>query len=149
MIKNYTSGVPVDRTVSKIEAVLVAGGASNIVKDYKDGVLDAICFMVVMPESGDRIAVRLPANVEAVYEAMRSGVKRPRRGTLGKLREQASRTAWKLMQDWVEVQLSLIRMRQAEFLQVFLPYVWNGKETFYGQLKGQGFKLLTGGSKND
>ena len=118
-------------------------------KDYKDNALEAICFMVVMPDTGKRIAVRLPANVDTVYETMRSRVKRPRSGTAGKLREQAARTAWKLMQDWVEIQLSLIQMRQAEFLQVFLPYVWDGRETFYSQLKGQGFKLLTGGGKND
>lgn len=147
MIKNYTSGVPVDRTVSKIEAILVNCGASNIVKDYKENKLDAICFLVIMPNTGERIAVRLPANVDAVCDAMQSQIKRPRKGTLDKLREQAARTAWKLMQDWVEVQMSLIQMHQAEFLQVFLPYVWNGKTTFYNQLKEQGFKLLTDGKQ--
>lgn len=145
MIKNYTSGVPVDRTVSRIEKALVEGGASNIVKDYKDVTLDAICFVVTMPDTGRKIAVRLPANVDAVYETLRSRIKRPRDGTLGKLHEQAARTAWKLMQDWVDIQMSLIQMHQAEFLQVFLPYVWNGKETFYNQLKGQGFNLLGDG----
>jgi hypothetical protein len=149
MIKNYTSGVPVDRTVAKIESTLVSGGASNIVKDYKDGTLDAICFMVVMPNTGERLAVRLPANVDAVYETLRSQVKKPRRGTFDKLKEQASRTAWKLMQDWVEIQMSLIQMHQTEFLQVFLPYVWNGKVTFYHQLKEQGFKQLTSGKKEN
>ena len=145
MLKNYTSGVPIDRTVSKIEAALVRGGATNIMKDYKDNILDAICFAVIMPESGQRIAVRLPANASAVYETMRKRVKRMRRGTEDKLKEQASRTAWKLMQDWIEVQLSLIEMSQVEFLQVFLPYVWNGKTTVYNLLKEQGFKLLTEG----
>jgi hypothetical protein len=37
-------------------------------------------------------------------------------------------------------------MRQAEFLQVFLPYVWDGKRTFYSVLKSKGFKMLTDGS---
>jgi hypothetical protein len=143
MIKNYTSGVPVDRTVSKIEMALVKGGATNIIKDYKDNLLDAICFAVIMPDTEKRIAVRLPANAKAVYETMRRQVKRPRRGTEEKLKEQASRTAWKLMQDWVEVQMSLIEMQQVEFLQVFLPYVWNGKTTVYNLLKAQGFRLLT------
>lgn len=147
MLKNYTSGVPVDRTISRIESLLVTAGASNIVKDYKEGKLDAICFMVVMPDSGDKVSVRLPAKVEAVYATMKDAVKRPRRGTLEKLQDQASRTAWKLMQDWVEVQLSLIQMHQVEFLQVFLPYVWTGKSTFYDMLKGQNFKMLTAHSE--
>lgn len=145
MIKNYTSGVPVDRTLAKIEAALVRGGATNVSKDYKDGMLSAVCFVVVNPQTGQRMSVRLPANADGVYQAMRASVKRPRAGTLEKLREQASRTAWKLMQDWIEVQMSLIQMQQAEFLQVFLPYVWDGKKTFYTALKDGGFKMLTAG----
>ena len=142
MIKNYTSGVPVDRTLTKIEAALVKGGASNIMKMYEGGVLDAVSFSVVQPGTGQPITIRLPANVEAVYQTLHAGIKRPRKGTMDKLKDQASRTAWKLMQDWIEVQMSLIQMQQAEFLQVFLPYVWNGKHTFYSVLKETGFKML-------
>jgi len=145
MIKNYTSGVPIDRTVSKIEAVLVEAGASNITKDYGDCELKAICFTVIHPQDGTKVSIRLPANVEGVYASLSSAVKRPRKGTMAKLREQAGRTAWKLMQDWVEVQLSLIQMQQAEFLQVFLPYVWDGHQTFYSALKDGGFKVLSNG----
>jgi hypothetical protein len=48
---------------------------------------------------------------------------------------QSERTAWKLIQDWVEVQLSMISLKQADFVQVFLPYVWNGQRTYYQALK--------------
>ena len=61
---------------------------------------------------------------------------------MDKIRDQASRTAWKLMQDWIEIQVSLIEMRQVEFLQVFLPYVWDGQQTYYSYLKEGNFKLL-------
>lgn len=59
-------------------------------------------------------------------------------------KEQASRTAWRLIQDWVEVQLSMVQMKQADFVQVFLPYVWDGKrnQTFYAALKECGYKGL-------
>jgi hypothetical protein len=76
-------------------------------------------------------------------------MKRPRAETEKRLRAQAARTAWKLIQDWVELQMALIKMRQAEFLQVFLPYVWNGKKTFYTALKEQNFKLLPQGKKDE
>ena len=145
MIKNYTSTVPVSRTITRIEEALVSGGATNIIKDYKNKDLEAICFSVLHPSTGKTVSVRLPANVEAVYNALKTSVKKPRQGTMEKLRDQAARTAWKLMQDWVEVQMSLISMQQAEFLQVFLSYVWDGNETFYGHLKGGGFKMLTDG----
>ena len=81
MIKNYTSGVPVDRTISRIESILVEGGASNITKDYKNGELDALLFMVRMPDTGKEISVRLPAKADAVYDTLRGKMKRPRAGT--------------------------------------------------------------------
>jgi hypothetical protein len=140
-LKNYTSTVPVDRTISRVEQALAEAGASGIVKDYQGGRLVALSFRVELP-NGTPVTVRLPANHEAVYATLRSEIKRPRRGTLEKLQEQALRTSWKLMQDWVEVQLSLIRMQQVEFLQVFLPYVWNGRQTYYAALKEQNYRAL-------
>jgi hypothetical protein len=59
-----------------------------------------------------------------------------------RIREQSAKTAWKLQQDWVEVQLSMIQMGQAEMLQVFLPYVFNGRQTYYEALSERGFKGL-------
>lgn len=146
MIKNYTSTVPVERTITRIEMELIEGGAIGIQKEYNDGALKAISFSVLAPEKR-LISIRLPADVEAVYEIFKSQSKKPRPGTLDNLHAQAERTAWKLIQDWVEIQMSLIKMRQVEFLQVFLPYMWNGKETFYATLKQGGFKMLTQGSK--
>ncbi len=144
-MKNYTSSVPVERTIMRIESTLVRAGASNIHKDYEDGILQAICFSIDHAGMENKLSVRLPADSVAVYEYMKSKVKRPHGGTMERIREQASRTAWKIIQDWVEVQISLIEMRQAEFLQAFLPYIWNGKETFYNRLKDGQFKMLTNG----
>jgi hypothetical protein len=95
-IKNYTSGVPVARTMARIEEVLVSGGASNIMKDYRNGSVDAVCFVVHEPTTNKRMAVRLPANVDAVYETLRVAIKRPRTGTLEKLKDQAKKDAKKL-----------------------------------------------------
>jgi len=146
-LKNYTSSVPIDRTVSRIEQVLAQAGACGVMKDYEGGVLVALSFRVVLP-TGRTVAVRLPANHEAVYQSMKKEIIRPRSGTMEKLRDQAMRTSWKLMQDWVEVQLSLIRMQQVDFMQVFLPYVWDGKQTFYAALKSQNYLSLPEASDN-
>ena len=140
-IKNYTSSVPVERTISRIEQVLAGAGASGIIKDYDAGKLVALSFKVTLP-TGRVAEVRLPANHEAVYQSLRKEILRPRRGTLDKLREQSLRTSWKLMQDWVEVQISLIKMQQVDFMQVFLPYVWDGRRTFYAALKEQNYLAL-------
>ena len=145
-LKNYTSTVPVERTITRIEQLLAEAGATGITKQYHQGRLASLSFRVDLP-TGQDIEVRLPANHEAVLQAMTEAVRRPRRGTMDRLKDQALRTSGKLMQDWVEVQLSLIRMKQAELAQVFLPYVWDGKQTFYSALQGRNFLALTDGKE--
>ena len=39
--------------------------------------------------------------------------------------------AWKIQQDWVQVQMSLIKLKQADFLQVFLSVHSDARRTFY------------------
>ena len=145
-LKNYTSTVPVERTIARIEQLLAEAGATDITKQYQGGKLASLSFRVDLPTGRD-IEVRLPANHQAVLAAMVKAVRRPRRGTLDRLRDQAIRTSWKLMQDWVQVQMSLIHMQQADLLQVFLPYVWDGKQTFYAALQGRNFLALTDGKE--
>jgi hypothetical protein len=57
-------------------------------------------------------------------------------------REQAERTAWKIIQDWIEVQMSMIQMQQADFREVFLAYAWDGKRTFFDRVREGGFAGL-------
>ena len=140
-IKNYTSGSPVSSSVSKIEDLLARAGASAIAKQYVSGQLDSLVFKMPL-ETGREVNIRLPANHGAVFDVMWGEVRKPHKGTEIRVREQALRTSWKLIQDWLEVQLSLIQMGQAERLQVFLPYVWNGRQSFYEQLKETRFKAL-------
>ena len=142
MIKNYTSSVPVDRTFARIVQALVSAGATNIVTEYRAQRLAAICFSTTNPHTGERVVIRLPANVDKVAEALRARMKRPRKESLAKVEAQAERTAWKLVQDWTEIQMTLISMQQAEFMQVFMPYVWDGKQTLFDYMKRGGFKLL-------
>lgn len=148
-LKNRTSSVSVDKTISRIEQILAQAGANNIIKEYKDGVLDAFCFGIKLPPENRQILIRLPAHVDAVYDCLKGRLKKPRSGTLDNLKKQSERTAWKIIQDWVEVQMSLIQMQKVDFLQIFLPFVFNGKTTFYESLKMQNFKLLTSGDIYD
>lgn len=140
-MKNYTSEVPVEKTVARIEEALVRSGASNIMKEYVAGRVSGISFALSNPNGG-KVIIRLPANIEAVFEVLRKQVKRHNHQTQQRLHEQSKRTAWKLMQDLVEVQLSLVEMRQAEALEVFMPYVWNGQRSFYAHVKEAGFTAL-------
>lgn len=144
-IKNYTSGIAVETTIARIEYKLAAVGATGIMKLYgPDKQVSALIFN--MPEGNRSHAIKVPANVNACFESMwRQHCQthsRPREGTKQTIKEQAAKTAWKLVQDWIEVQVSMIVMRQAEPLEVFLPYVWDGKQTYFEAMRDDKFRAL-------
>lgn len=142
-LKNYTSEVPAYISMGKIERCLVAAGATDISKKYIDGVCTAIAFRMMI-NIEHPLFFQLPAKVDACFDVMWKEVKRPRHDTKQKTREQAERTAWKIVCDWVEVQLSMIQLEQAEALEVFLPYVYDPvkDETFFKKLKSTNYKAL-------
>lgn len=157
-LKNYTSEVPVSQTIYRIEQVLIKCGVSGIMKEYTgtNGEISAITFQIEAPAG--KITIRLPADKEKAIDALWldyvdgdklnakgdaiegwSSRKKKRRADFA---EQAARTAWKIVQDWVEVQMSMIQMKQADTLQVFLPYVFDGKRTYYQALQESNFRGL-------
>jgi hypothetical protein len=142
-MKNYTSRVPAEKSLGDIEKLLVKAGARSISKEYgSGGEVLALNFVILSPETNAPLGVRLPANPEAVAGVLLKGQKNATAQTKQRIRDQARRTAWRLMFDWVAVQLSLIEMKQAELLQVFLPYVWSGRGSFYAQLRETKFAAL-------
>jgi len=143
-LKNYTSGVPVERTVGRIEQLLAEAGAKAIGKNYSGGRLVSLTFQLEI--NGHDHLIRLPANPQAVYDSLRKEVRRPHNGTLERLKDQSDRTAWKIQQDWLEIELTKMKLNQTEALQAFLSYIWDGEQTFYERLKGSGFKQLTQGT---
>jgi hypothetical protein len=148
-IKNYTSTIPASTSMARIEDMLVEAGARDIHKSYDQNMqCTAIIFVMVVPNVAQPMHFKLPARIDACFEAMwklyEKGVKRPQDATRKTLREQAARTAWKIIHDWVEMQLTLIQLDQAEPMQVFLPYVYNPGtgETFFEHAKKGSYKLL-------
>lgn len=156
-LKNYTSNVPVSTTLARIEHVLIRCGVSKISKDYANvaGKIVAVTFCISLAERD--VHIRLPVDEEKALTALwlnyANGDKLSNDGRSlqynsykKKVREdfrvQAERTAWRIMQDWIEVQLSMIQMKQADALEVFLPYAWDGKRTFYQSIKDSKFAGL-------
>ena len=140
MLKNYTSNVPVSRTISRIEEILAESGAKAIGKNYEGGKVANITFQYCI--DGRDVLIRLPADPNAVYEALRKECLRPRKDTLARLREQSERTAWKIQQDWLEIELTNMKLHQKEPLQVFLAYIFDGQQTYYHRLKENKFCAL-------
>jgi hypothetical protein len=74
--------------------------------------------------SGQELPFRLPAKVEEAYQVM-YGSRAPDQARRygASWRQQAQRTAWRILLTWVKGQLSLIALEMAKPEEVFLPYL--------------------------
>lgn len=128
-IKNYTSTVDVYKSLGGIQGALASHGARKIMVDYDAaGKPIGVMFGVETPEGPRGFA--LPANVDGVLaEFARQKLKADR--------EQAERTAWKNVHDWVLAQMALIEAGQVQLDEVFLPYLTDGRgRTLYQLYQG-------------
>lgn len=143
-LKNYTSEGR--GTFEKIQKVLASHGANKIMYDYgPDGQLTAITFGLEI--NGQQMGFRLPALVENVVQIMYG--KKDRYGNVKKItgaqRDQAYKTAWANIRDWIDAQMALIDTRQVKLEQVFLPYlIVNNNQTLFEQLESRQFALPSG-----
>jgi hypothetical protein len=149
-IKNYTSSVPAATSMARIEEMLVEAGARDIHKSYDaNQTCDAMIFVMAVPNIPQPLYFKLPAKVDqcnnALWKQYLKSVKKPSESMKQTIKAQAARTAWKLMHDWVELQLTLIQLEQIEPMEAFLPYVYNRdtKQTFFEHAKEKSFKQLT------
>lgn len=144
MVKNYTSTVPASRSVQHIEDRLVKHGANRIFKLYDDTTrrLQGIAFTIAI--DGKEIPFRLPAKVDRVEKCLLGSRTRVTSSVRKAMKDQAERTAWRILSDWVDVQMSLIELDQAELMEVFMPYIYstNDDQTLFEKMKTSGFKLI-------
>ncbi len=142
-IKNYTSQVSVDRTISMIETELVKIGVNKIEKTYTNGVADGIIFSVAIPNVSE-LSYKLPANIDAAKSVLKE-IPEYRKKNKDWLEAQSRRTAWKIIYDWVTIQVAMVMLKQAEADQVFLPYLYNKlkDQTLYQKIgKMAGYKQI-------
>lgn len=135
-IKNYTSNVSPFVSIGEIQAALATHGATKVMIDYEAGVPCAVTFALPDARFGLR-GFRLPAVIDGVMRVFKTqGVKADR--------QQAERTAWRNIRDWVLAQLALVESCDVPMDQVFLPYLAdvNGKTLYDAYTAGQ---LLPGG----
>ena len=164
-LKNYTSDVPVSESIRRIEQVLLQCGVTGIMKDYgADQKITAITFRVT-GEDDRPWMIRLPAKEKEAIDALfliyadgdkisKDGQKIDDWSSRKRLQRkdfvaQGERTAWRIVKDWVEVQMSMIQLGQADLLQVFLAYAWDGKRTYYQMLKESNYAGLLKQNNSD
>ena len=142
-IKNFSTSIPVEKTVMEIERMLGKFGASKIVKEFdSEGNPEVLTFMI-LTENGE-IPIRLPLNYPKNLEVFKRQVdekKLPKNYRENK--EQAHKVGWRIIKDWLESQLTLISLEQVKIEEIFLPYIYNfntGK-TMFQAIEETGFQV--------
>ena len=141
-IRNYTSSVPVTNSINYIEHRLSTAGASHIAKFYEGNRPVGMIFQIT--HNNVPLTFKLPAKSESVFNVLYNAVKRPRPSTKDNIRMQSDRTAWKILSDWIDIQVTMIQLEQAEFTEVFLPYFYDQKsnKTLFEKVASNEIRLL-------
>ena len=131
-ISRYTTDVRADRTLAEISKMLVENHALAILTEYNtDREPRAISFRI-QTEYG-LIAFQLPARIEAVAKILAMNHRQTKPQTI---REQAMRTAWRIVRDWLEAQLAMVQAGLVSTVEIFLPYAQDAQgRTFYETAK--------------
>jgi hypothetical protein len=138
-IKNYTSNVDPFVSIGEIQGALAKAGAAKIMVDYDDGEPIAVSFMLRTPV-GDR-GFSLPAPVDGTLRAF------TKQRVKGADEQQAKRTAWRNIRDWILAQCALIESCDVPIDQVFLPYLTdNTGRTLYEVYRSGQLLLGEGGA---
>ena len=136
-IKNYTTRISAFQSIGEIQGALAQHGAAKIMVDYVDGKPTGISFGLATP-AGMRGFV-LPAAVDGTLRAFQ-------KQRIKCDEDQAERTAWRNVRDWVLAQMALIESCDMQVEEPFLPYLANRNgETVY-QLYSRGQLLLGDGT---
>jgi tRNA nucleotidyltransferase/poly(A) polymerase len=134
-IKNYTTQISVERTISEIEKLLAKHGAKKILKDYDDDGVSALSFMIQI-DSG-YIPIKIPVRADRVVQMLN---KEYNKGSIAKKFkdniEQARRIMWRIILDWLDAQMTMIEVGQRELIEVFFADILDLKtnKTLYEQV---------------
>jgi hypothetical protein len=139
-ILNYTTQIDVYKTVAEIERILSEHGVMSIMKQYEDGQVVSLSFLI--DDGEKKIPVRMPIRVDECLKVMQKQKKEHPKMQIKATKEQASKVAWRIMKDWIEVQMALLEINMVRFEEIFLPYIetTDGK-TIYEKLEERKFLL--------
>lgn len=130
-ILNYTTKVDSEKSIAEITGLLTRFGARSITTEYDDdGFVSGISFIIMIEMKP--LAIRLPVNVEGVFNTL----KMEKVPSSLRSMAQARRVAWRVLKDWLESQLALFKVGQAEAGQVLMPYAVDSEgRTAYSMFK--------------
>lgn len=137
-LKNYTTMINANKTIGEIQEILAKHGANAIMTEYNDGQVIALSFRIKTPNG--EIGVKLPANIDRVLQVLKN--QRKRNNQVKDTREQAAKTAWRIIKDWIDAQMAILETEMVEMEEIFLPYMINKEgQTLYEAFKNNKLML--------
>ena len=131
-IMNYTTRIPAQQSLSEIMALLAKKGATEIMTTFDpEGQPNGLKWRVKTPNGPTAFA--MPVNIDAIFKTMTRDRVHVRDADARRV--QATNTAWRIIKDWVEVQLALLRTEMVDMEELFLPYMLWGEKTVYQTLR--------------
>jgi len=129
-IKNYTTVVPANRTITAIQDAPVKHGATGVLYKYEQGTgrIEALQFLLRIKNHD--VAFSLPVNWRKFQRVLE--IQQVRRWDE---EDYVYRVAWRNIRDWVMAQLALYETEIVEMPQVFLPFATDAKgQTLYEKM---------------
>lgn len=140
-IKNYTSEQPAETSIKLLKEVIIKAGAIQISERYENQQITGFDFTI--PMNNMALTFNMEAKVEQVYNFMlKSRTNTATEAVRVSLRKQAARTAWRNLWELTVLQLDMVKLDQAEQLQIMLPYLTFQGRTVYERLKENNYKGL-------
>ena len=144
-LKDYTTTVPVQRTIGHIGALLMRAKARKVMTEFDEGGHATGIAFAVETAHGMR-NYHLPVNAAAVEKVLSADRQVPPRYQTP---EQAERVAWRIVRDWLDAQLAIIATEMVTLDQVMLPYMQGDDGRTVYQLYLDQQLALTAGDTDD
>ncbi len=121
-LKNYTTTISVEKTINEIQKILSTHKAKAILTEYDDfGQVSVLSFKIETIHG--EIGIKLPARQDNVLKILQ--IQKKKNTKIKATKDQAERTAWRNIKDWIDAQMALVDTEMVEIDEVFLPYILN------------------------
>jgi hypothetical protein len=140
-LKNYTTKVPASRSVQEIQEMLQKHGAAGSMMEYEPGTgkIASLAFRLTL--SGQNWDFRLPLRWREAQRIMQEqGISKAYDD------DYCYRVAWRILRDWVDIQMALVEIEIVQIQEFFLPYVVqkNGLTLYENIVTNPGLLLNSG-----
>lgn len=120
-IKNFSTTIAAKKTVDQIRDKLIKLGAKSVEIEYDKGEPTAISFRMATKLGVQ--SFQLPANPEGVYGVLLDDYKHRLIDRKYANYEQAVRTSWRTLQDFIEAQVAIIQAGLTTVDQILFPFM--------------------------